>query len=120
MAFIRRRRFTPAIAEEFGEDNSNIVVEDAHGREPIRRWVKGWKDADGRVATISGDLYEPLMAKVQAALEGKPLAPVNFLWMQGERDARKGHGDVYEASLRSLLDQVATDLERHDLNCVLG
>lgn len=111
--------FTPAVAAAFGE-NRVVVVKDAQGGQPIRRWVKGWTAADGTTPESTGDLHDRLMTKVRPAIEGKTLASVTFVWMQGERDANEGHGEVYGASLRGLLEQLSTDLERDDVNCVVG
>ena len=111
--------FTPGVEAEFGEERV-VVVKDAQGGQPIRRWYKEWKSADGEAPATTGDLYERLMTKVHAAVEGKSLATVTFVWMQGERDAREQHGDVYEASLRGLVDQVSADLAWEDVNCVVG
>ncbi|MFG0253281.1 MAG: sulfatase-like hydrolase/transferase, partial [Phycisphaerales bacterium JB038] len=111
--------FTPAVSAEFGADRV-VVVKDAQGGQPIRRWFKEWQPADGAAPESTGDLYDRLLTKVQAAIEGKTLDTVTFVWMQGERDARERHGDVYAASLQGLLDQVADDLERDDVNFVLG
>ena len=88
--------FTPAMASAFGEDNV-IVVKDAHGGQPIRRWYKKWKSASGDTPKSTGDLYDRLMTKVKAAIEGKDIETVTFVWMQGERDAREKHGEVYAA-----------------------
>ena len=40
--------------------------------------------------------------------------------MQGEEDARERYGEVYAASLKGLLDQLANDLGRNDINFVIG
>jgi hypothetical protein len=40
--------------------------------------------------------------------------------MQGERDAREQLGEVYENSLLGLYDQIARDLQRSDINFVIG
>ena len=111
--------FTPTVEKEFGKENV-IIVFDAHGGQPIRRWHKDWKPADGPKPESNGDLYDRLMAKVNKAVEGQELASVTFLWMQGERDAKEGHGSVYEASMKGLLKQVAGDLKREDVNAVIG
>ena len=79
--------FTPAVAAELGEDRV-VVVKDAQGGQPIRRWFKGWRDAQGQAPAKTGDLYDRLMAKVRPAIEGRELASVTFVWMQGERDAK--------------------------------
>ena len=38
--------FIPTVEKEFGKDKV-IVVKDAHGGQPIRRWHKQWKSAKG-------------------------------------------------------------------------
>lgn len=111
--------FTPAVEAEFGKENV-IVVKDAMGGQPIRRWYKDWKPATGSAPAKTGDLYERLMKKVKAAVAGRKPASVTFVWMQGERDAKEKHGDVYEKSLKGLFDQVRHDLNCMDLNVVIG
>lgn len=114
--------FTPAVQQAFGAD-SVIVVKDAQSGQPIRRWFKDWKPAkagmvDGKEA--NGDLYDKLMAKVKPAIGGQPLASVTFVWMQGERDAKESHGDVYADSLNGLVAQLRRDLGREDIHVVIG
>jgi hypothetical protein len=111
--------FTPAVEKKFGKENV-IVIKDAVGGQPIRRWYKAWKPADGKAPEKTGDLYDRLMGKVRKAVKGKEIASVTFLWMQGERDAREQHGDVYAASLKGLYDQLSKDLKRDDVNFVIG
>lgn len=111
--------FVPAVEAAFGRANV-IVVKDAMGGQPIRRWYKQWKPAQGEGPEATGDLYDRLMAKVDAAIEGKTIQTVTFVWMQGERDAREEHGQVYGASFRGLLDQLHTDLKFRNINFVIG
>ena len=111
--------FTPAVVDALGAEQV-VVVKDAHGGQPIRRWFKGWSSADGESPETTGDLYDRLMTKVDEAIAGKTLASVTFVWMQGERDAREQHGEVYAASLQGVVDQVSADLGREDVNCVIG
>lgn len=111
--------FTPTVEQEFGKDNV-VVVKDAVGGQPIRRWFREWKDAKGVKPEKNGDLYDQLMRKVRPAIEGEKVATVSFFWMQGERDAREKHGDVYAASLQGVLDQLSADLKRKDINFVIG
>ena len=112
-------RFTPAVEAAFGAERV-VVVKDAQDGQPIRRWYKQWRDADGEAPESTGDLYDRLMTKVRPAIEGKTLASVTLVWMQGERDARGADGDVYEQSLRGLVQQLSADLGRDDVNCVVG
>ena len=111
--------FIPAVEKEFGKSKV-IVVKDAHGGQPIRRWFKKWKSAKGDAPKGTGDLYDRLMGKVMASIKGEKIQSVSFSWMQGERDAREKHAEVYAASLQGLLDQLAADLGRKDINFVIG
>jgi len=111
--------FTPTVVAAFGKENV-IVVKSAQGGQPIRKWYKEWTDADGKKPTSSGERYEILVKQVNAAIKGQAIKTVTFVWMQGERDAREGHGKVYEASLKGLLGQLAGDLKRKDINFVIG
>ncbi len=111
--------FTPKVEAKYGKENV-IVVKDAHGGQPIRRWYKNWKSAKGEAPKSTGDLYDRLMGKVKAAITGHKLKSVSFFWMQGERDAREQHAQVYGESLQGLLDQLSKDLSRHDINFVIG
>jgi hypothetical protein len=111
--------FTPTVEAAFGKDNV-IVVKSAQGGQPIRRWYKKWKPAEGDLPKATGDLYDVLMKKVNEAIKGEKPTTVTFVWMQGERDAREKHGEVYAASLKGLIDQLAADLGRKDVNFVIG
>ena len=52
--------FIPTVEKEFGKENV-IVVKDAHGGQPIRRWHKKWKSAKGEAFKGAGDLYDRLI-----------------------------------------------------------
>jgi hypothetical protein len=111
--------FIPKIHERYGAKNA-IVVKDALGGQPIRRWYKNWKPAQGSEPEATGDLYNQLMEKVYAAIDGRRIQTINFLWMQGERDAREEYGDVYQESLEGLVAQLENDLGRSAINVVIG
>ncbi len=112
--------FIPTVEKEFGPENT-IVIKDAQGGQPIRRWHRDWKDFDGNGIENAGDLYDRLLSKVSAAVEGKrPFDSITFVWMQGERDANEGLGEVYFESLAGLVEQLKTDLEFPELNVVVG
>ncbi len=115
--------FTPAVENEFGKAQV-IVVKDAQSGCPIRRWVKDWKPAPQKPVKRGkqpyGDLYERLMGLVKPAIEGQEIVSVTFVWMQGERDAKEGHGAVYARSFTRLIEQLKTDLQRKDLTFVIG
>jgi len=111
--------FTPAIEGEFGKENV-IVVKDARGGQPIRRWYKDWKPLEGNEPKAQPDLYDSLMTKVYNSIEKETIATVTFIWMQGERDAREKLGEVYEKSLIGLYNQLCNDLKRKDINFIIG
>ncbi len=111
--------FTPNLEAEFGKGNVT-VVKDAQSGQPIHRWYKKWKPAQGDAPATTGDLYDRLMKKVNAAIKENKYTTVTFIWMQGERDARDKQGDVYAASLKGLIAQLAEDLKRPDINFVIG
>ena len=111
--------FTPAVEKEFGKEHV-IVVQDALGGQPIQRWYKDWKSPDGEAPKSTGDLYDRLMEKVKAEIEGQQLQSVTLIWMQGERDARMEWGDVYAASLQGLYAQFCKDIGRSDVCFVIG
>ncbi|MCP3972874.1 MAG: hypothetical protein GY720_00105 [bacterium] len=111
--------FIPAVNHALGKENV-IVVQDALGGQPIRRWYKEWRSPDGTKPETTGDLYERLMDKVNLAITGQELASVTFIWMQGERDAKMQFGPVYESSLHGLHRQLSEDLGREDVHFVIG
>ncbi len=111
--------FGPTLKAEFGKENV-IIVKDAKGGQPIRRWYKHWKPLRDDGPKVHNDLYDSLMAKVYPAIEEQKIQTVTFIWMQGERDAREKHGEVYKKSLKGLYNQLKTDLKREDINFIIG
>ena len=125
--------FIPAVEAAFGKPNVT-VVKDALGGQPIRRWYKAWKPAEDHVPPIEGSskdakpidhtkigtLYDRLMMRLHDATQGRQFDTVTFCWMQGERDAKEGHGSVYAASLKGLIQQLSEDLQRDDIHFVIG
>ncbi|WOH36244.1 sialate O-acetylesterase [Thalassotalea fonticola] len=116
--------FTPRIIEAFGADNT-IVVKDAKGGQPIRRWDKNWQPSLNNVsknyqAKNNGDLYQRLIAKVELAIKDEQIASLTFLWMQGERDAREQHGHLYQQSFLNIVEQLKRDQGQEKMNVVIG
>ena len=111
--------FTPAVENAFGKDNV-IVVKYTMGGQPIRRWYKDWKSLEGDEPKAQPDLYDSLMNRVNTAIEKEKIATVIFIWMQGERDATEGFGEVYEKSLIGLYNQLSNDMKRNDINFIIG
>ena len=116
---IPEEAFLPAVEAAYGADNV-IVVQDALGGQPIRRWYRDWVSESGQAPNATGDLYDRLVSRINAAILGQNLDSVTFIWMQGERDAKDRQGDVYASSLRGLHTQLSVDLGRSDVNFVIG
>jgi len=112
--------FAPAIHKEFGADKV-IIVKKAWGGCPISQWYKQWKPKpNAAVAKGNGKYYDELMVDVKKAIKGKELATVTLIWMQGEFDANRGRHNAYKDSLAGLVKQFSDDMERDDLNFVIG
>ena len=111
--------FIPAVEKAFGKENV-VVIHDAQGGQPIRRWYKDWKPSNGDKPTSTGTLYKRMMRKISPILKKHKFSSVTFVWMQGEADAQAKHGDVYKRSLIGLIEQLSNDLGRKDLNVVIG
>jgi hypothetical protein len=111
--------FLPILESEFGKENI-LWVKDAKGSQPIRRWYKAWKPLTGETLSFQPDLYDSLINKVNTVLRDQQIETVTFIWMQGERDAREAHGDVYEQSLLGLYQQLSDDLHRKDIDFIIG
>ena len=111
--------FRPALEDEFGAENI-LIVKDAWGGQPIRRWYKKWKAPKGKDIAAQPDLYDSLMQKVELAMATEEIQSITFLWMQGERDAREELGEVYEKSLKGLYKQLQKDLGEKNINMVIG
>ena len=112
--------FAPIVAREFGKDQV-LVVKNAHSGQSIRSWAKSNHEdpppTRGRVPKVRGELYDPLIKKVKAAIEGEKLKTVTLIWMQGESDL---NNTAYEAYLNELLEQLERDLMFWKINIVIG
>jgi len=111
--------FVPTVETAFGKSNV-VVVHDAHGGQPIRRWYKNWTSSKGEKPTVAGNLYVRLMRKVKPILKQNKFKSVSFIWMQGEADAKEKHGDVYADSLKGLVKQLQKDIGRKNINIIIG
>ena len=111
--------FIPRIESEFGPANV-VIVKDAHGGQPIRRWYRKWESSAGEKLEPTGDLYDRLMKKVTSATGERTFDTVTFIWMQGERDAREQHADVYAKSFLGLVEQLKSDLDHQKIRVVIG
>jgi len=115
--------FTPTVTKALAPEKV-IVVKDAMGGQPIRRWYKKWHAPKGKDIKPGkapwGDLYDRMMKKVNAAVGETRPDTVTFVWMQGERDAKESLADVYSESFRGIIDQLRADLKRDDIHAVIG
>jgi hypothetical protein len=111
--------FLPLVEEEFGADHV-IAVKDAFGNQSITQWYDHYDlEQDGEHV---GWLYNKLMGKVFIAIEGKNIASVTFIWMQGEADGSKWnwtHFQHYKNNLLGLIELIKSDLETN-INFVIG
>jgi len=107
--------FIPTIETKFGKENVTFVKHAIGGR-PIRQWF-----VDSLVGTEQRPrLYDSLMVRVRDSIKGKIFASISFFWMQGERDAREQLGHIYKANLMGLYNQLSSDLNRDDINFIIG
>lgn len=109
--------FKPLLEASYGKGKV-LVVKDAMGSQPIRRWVKQ-QDVDS-AGQNQGDLYDSLMTKVWKVTTMDRIKTVTFVWMQGERDARESLAEKYEKSLLELYQKLSEDLKRTDVNFIIG
>ncbi len=112
-------RFIPTLITDFGEKNIS-VVKDAHADRAIRNWFKYWDFNEKSNDQSKGLLYNSLISKVRKVYDKNQYTSVTFVWMQGESDALEESSDMYEANIRGLLYQLSKDLNRTDINCVIG
>ena len=110
---------TPSVEAALGKENVIVVKVDKKGC-PISMWYKAWKPVKGEPPPEIGKIYNRLMGAVNAAIQGKNIKTVTFVLMQGEADALNGQASVYEASLKGLIEQLRTEMNRQDINVVIG
>ncbi len=116
--------FTPLVNASLGADNT-VIVKDAKGAQPIRRWYKNWQPSPNNIppkydAQKNGILYKRLLFKVNAAIKNETIESVTFIWMQGERDAREKQAHLYQESFLGLVEQLKNDLNHNNINVVIG
>lgn len=122
--------FARTVEDAFGKENVTVVRSSKSGR-GIRFWDKDYKFPEnyqfpGKGAPEEkhwqqhGRLYGPLIEAVWNAGKDKSYDSVTFIWMQGESDAGRALEEVYEESFLRLLGRLKTDLNREELNFVIG
>ena len=116
--------FTAHVEEQYGKENSVVVMRMKSGR-GIRFWVADYDQPADRgltekKMTSNGMEYKPLLETALAAAKDESFDTVGFIWMQGESDANNRLSEVYEESFLKLVGQLRKDLKREDLYCVIG
>jgi len=119
-------------AKKLFKDEKVVYIKVAKGGQPICRWLVEWDDIakekgldekhrkrilkDGAVL-----FYQPILDQYKEMLKKHPrLASVTFCWMQGERDASGGAQAAYKDALKLLISKLRRDLQRPDMNIVIG
>ena len=119
-----KEAFTAHVEEQYGEENSVVVMRMKSGR-GIRFWVADYDQPADRgltekKMTSNGQEYKPLLEAAMAAAKDESFDTVGFIWMQGESDANNRLSEVYEESFLKLVGQLRKDLKRVDLYYVIG
>ncbi len=117
--FQHKQFFIPAVQALYGADKV-IVIKNAKGGQPISMWYKAWTASEGEKPEKTGQLYDSLIKDVKEKTVGVQIKSVTFIWMQGEADVKAGNVDVYAKSFRGLLGQLEKDLNRKDINVIIG
>jgi len=113
--------FTPKVKEAFPDDEV-IVVKFAKSGRSISGWVPTWKSLKPGEEKKKGGkaFYVKLTQDAEKQLAGRKPESVTFVWMQGERDGRMGHGKEYGPALNDLLKMLQETYGREDIDFVLG
>ena len=116
--------FTAHVEEQYGKENSVVVMRMKSGR-GSRFWVADYEQPAERglnekKMTSNGMEYKSLLETALAAVKAQSFDTVGFIWMQGESDANNRLSEVYEESFLKLVGQLRKDLKREDLYYVIG
>lgn len=123
--------FMPEAGKLF-KDEEVIYIKVSKGSQPICRWLEEWVDIakkkgldESRIKRIHRnskvDLYLPILDKYKETLKKYPrLTSVTFCWMQGESDAQARAQAAYKNALKLLITKLRRDLQRLDMNIVIG
>ena len=123
--------FMPEAGKLF-KDEEVVYIKVAKGSQPICRWLEEWQDIakengldEKHIQRIHKGwkvaLYQPILDQYEEILKKHPgLTSVTFCWMQGESDAQAGAQAAYKDALKLLITKLRRDLERPDMNIVIG
>ena len=103
-------------------DEQILIIKFAIGSSSLLAWAPDWSTKDAGLTNNENDgpLYMKLLKFIDAVTVNMDPQFIALMWMQGERDARLEYGEVYEESLLGLYDQLCEDLDRSDINFVIG
>ena len=119
-------------AKKLFKDEKVVYIKVAKGGQPICRWLEEWQDIakkngldENHIKRIHKggkvEFYQPILDQYKEILEKHhKFESVTFCWMQGERDANGGGQPAYKDSLKLLISKLRRDLERPDMNIVIG
>jgi len=119
-------------AKKLFDGEQVVYIKVAKGGQPICRWLEEWTDiaekngvdarTRKRILKDKGvEFYQPILDQYKEMLKKHPKpASVTFCWMQGERDANGGGQPAYKDALKKLITKLRRDLERPDMNVVIG
>lgn len=105
--------FAKKIADVTGKEIG--LVSNARGATRIAWWQKGY------VVENDYDLYEKAVLRVKKALEVSPGSTIKgIIWHQGEGDNSKANSQLYMDRLKSLVNDLRTDLNEPQLPIIVG
>ncbi|MGB1130529.1 MAG: sialate O-acetylesterase, partial [Haloferula sp.] len=119
-------------AKKLFKDEKVVYIKVAKGGQPICRWLEEWQDIAKKNGLRENDIkrihkdgevefYQPILDQYKEMLKKHPkFNSVTFCWMQGERDANGGGQPAYKDALKLLISKLRRDLERPDMNIVIG
>lgn len=119
-------------ANKLFKDEKVVYIKVAKGGQPICRWLEEWEaiateagmDEKHRQRVHKGgevEFYQPILDQYEEVLKKHPkLESITFCWMQGERDANGGADAPYKDALKQLIANLRRDLDRPDMNIVIG
>ena len=119
-------------AKKLFKDEKVVYIKVAKGGQPICRWLEEWQDIakkngldENHIKRIHKggkvEFYQPILDQYKGMLKKHPkFKSVTFCWMQGERDANGGGQPAYKDSLKLLISKLRRDLDRPDMNIVIG
>ena len=119
-------------AKKLFKDEKVVYIKVAKGGQPICRWLEEWQDIAKKNGLEENHIkrihrggkvkfYQPILDQYKEMVKKhSKFKSVTFCWMQGERDANGGAHAAYKDALKQLISNLRRDLERPDMNVVIG